>query len=40
VLTERLACGMAIVMVTHSAAQATRLGHRHLRMTARHLEPA
>ncbi len=40
VLTERLGGGTSIVMVTHSAAQAARLGHRHLRMDARHLEPA
>jgi putative ABC transport system ATP-binding protein len=37
VLRERLATGVTIAMVTHSAAQAVRLGHRHLRMADRHL---
>jgi len=37
VLRERLAVGVTIAMVTHSAAQAVRLGHRHLRMADRHL---
>ena len=32
--------GVMIAMVTHSAAQAARLGHRHLRMENRHLVPA
>ena len=40
VLRERLADGIAIVMVTHSPEQAARLGHRQLRMEARHLVPA
>lgn len=40
VLRERLAAGATIVMVTHSAEQAARLGHRHMRMANRHLEPA
>jgi len=40
VLRERLADGVTIVMVTHSAAQAVRLGHRHLRMENRRLVPA
>ena len=40
VLRERLADGVTIVMVTHSAAQAARLGHRHLRMENRRLVPA
>ena len=39
-LRERLAAGIMIIMVTHSAAQAARLGHRHLRMENRHLVPA
>jgi ABC-type iron transport system FetAB ATPase subunit len=37
VLRERLASGVAILMVTHSTEQATRLAHRHLRMENRHL---
>jgi putative ABC transport system ATP-binding protein len=37
VLHEHLAAGVTIAMVTHSPAQATRLGHRHLRMTDRQL---
>ncbi len=37
VLRERLAGGMAIVMVTHSPEQAARLGHRQFRMQARRL---
>ncbi len=40
VLRERLTSGVTIAMVTHSAAQAVRLGHRHLRMTDRRLVPA
>jgi putative ABC transport system ATP-binding protein len=40
VLRERLAAGVTIAMVTHSPEQATRLGHRHLRMADRHLVPA
>ena len=39
-LRERLAAGVTITMVTHSAAQAARLGHRHLRMENRRLVPA
>jgi putative ABC transport system ATP-binding protein len=39
-LRERLAAGVTIVMVTHSVAQATRLGHRHLRIENRRLVPA
>ena len=39
-LRERLAAGIMIIMVTHSATQAARLGHRHLRMENRHLIPA
>jgi ABC-type iron transport system FetAB ATPase subunit len=40
VLRERLAAGVTIVMVTHSAAQAGRLGSRHLRMEDRRLVAA
>ena len=40
VLRECLATGVTIAMVTHSAAQAERLGHRHLRMENRRLVPA
>ena len=40
VLRERLAAGVTIAMVTHSVAQAARLGHRHLRMENRRLVPA
>ncbi len=40
VLRERLAAGVAIAMVTHTPAQAVRLGQRHLRMENRHLVPA
>jgi ABC-type iron transport system FetAB ATPase subunit len=40
VLRARLAAGVTIAMVTHSAAQAARLGHRHLRMEDRRLAPA
>jgi ABC-type iron transport system FetAB ATPase subunit len=40
VLRERLADGVTIAMVTHSAAQAARLGHRQLRMENRCLVPA
>jgi predicted ABC-type transport system involved in lysophospholipase L1 biosynthesis ATPase subunit len=35
-----LAAGVTIVMVTHSAAQAARLGSRHLRMEDRRLVAA
>jgi len=37
ILRERLAAGVAIVLVTHSPEQAARLGHRHFRMQNRHL---
>ena len=37
VLRERLADGVAIVLVTHSPEQAARLGHRQFRMQDRHL---
>ena len=40
VLLERLAAGVTIAMVTHSAAQAGRLGSRHLRMADRRLVAA
>lgn len=40
VLRERLAAGITIAMVTHSAAQAARLGHRHMVMENRRLVPA
>ena len=40
VLRERLAAAVTIAMVTHSAAQAARLGHRQLRMANRRLVPA
>jgi ABC-type iron transport system FetAB ATPase subunit len=40
VLRERLAAGMAIVMVSHNPEQAARLGHRQFRMRDRHLHPA
>jgi predicted ABC-type transport system involved in lysophospholipase L1 biosynthesis ATPase subunit len=36
-LRERLAAGIIIAMVTHSPAQAARLGRRHLRMENRRL---
>lgn len=36
-LRERLADGMAIVLVTHSPEQAARFGHRQFRMQDRHL---
>ncbi len=39
-LRERLATGVSIAMVTHSTAQAERLGSRHMRMEKRHLAPA
>ena len=39
VLRERLAEGATIAMVTHSAAQAARLGHRQLRMGKVHPVP-
>jgi ABC-type lipoprotein export system ATPase subunit len=37
VLRQRLAAGTTIAMVTHSAEQAARLGHRHMRMQDRRL---
>jgi putative ABC transport system ATP-binding protein len=37
VLREQLAAGVAIVMVTHSAEQAARLGDRHFHMVQRRL---
>ncbi len=37
VLRERLAEGVTIILVTHSPAQAARLGQRHFRMVDRHL---
>jgi ABC-type iron transport system FetAB ATPase subunit len=37
ILRERLAEGIAIVLVTHSPEQAARLGHRQFRMQDRHL---
>jgi putative ABC transport system ATP-binding protein len=40
VLQERLAAGVTIAMVTHSAEQAARLGRRHMRMENRHLVAA
>jgi ABC-type iron transport system FetAB ATPase subunit len=40
VLRERLAVGTAMLIVTHSAEQAGRLGHRHFRMAQRRLSPA
>ncbi len=40
VLRGRLAAGVIIAMVTHSPAQAVRLGRQHFRMTDRHLVPA
>jgi ABC-type iron transport system FetAB ATPase subunit len=40
VLREHLAAGVTIAMVTHSAVQAERLGHLHLRMENRRLIPA
>lgn len=39
-LGERLALGAAILLVTHDAALARRIGHRHLLMHERHLVPA
>ena len=39
ILRERLADGVAIVLVTHSPEQAARLGHRQFRMQDRHLVP-
>ena len=38
-LRERLTAGVTIAMVTHSAAQAARLTHRHLRIEDRRLVP-
>ncbi len=40
VLHERLDAGVSMAMVTHSVAQAGRLGHRQLRMEDRRLVPA
>jgi len=40
VLRAQMTRGVTVVMVTHSAPQATRLGNRHLRMQDRHLAPA
>jgi ABC-type iron transport system FetAB ATPase subunit len=40
VLRERLALGVALLLVTHDSALAGRLGHRHLLMHDRHLVPA
>jgi ABC-type lipoprotein export system ATPase subunit len=37
ILRERLADGVAIILVTHSPEQAARLGHRRFRMQDRHL---
>lgn len=39
-LRERLASGTSIIAVTHSPAQAARLGSRHFRMADRKLHPA
>lgn len=39
-LAERLAAGLAILLVTHNVAQALRLGHRRLHMAERRLQPA
>jgi putative ABC transport system ATP-binding protein len=39
VLRERLATGMAIVMVSHNPEQAARLGDRRFHMRDRHLHP-
>lgn len=40
VLRERLAAGVSIIMVTHSAQQAVRLGNQHMIMQAGQLLPA
>lgn len=40
ILRERLATGMAIVMVSHNPEQAARLGHCQFHMRDRHLHPA
>jgi ABC-type lipoprotein export system ATPase subunit len=40
VLRERLAGGTAMLVVTHSAEQADRLGDRRFRMAQRRLSPA
>jgi ABC-type phosphate transport system ATPase subunit len=40
VLRERLADGVAIIMVTHSEQQAVRLGSQHMVMQAGRLRPA
>ena len=39
ILRERLATGIAIIMVTHPE-QAARLGHRHFLHARPHLRPA
>lgn len=39
-LHDRLAADVTIAMVTHSAEQAARLGHRHMRLENRRLVPA
>ncbi len=39
-LAERLAVGMALIMVTHTPAQAERMGRQHYRMAERRLRPA
>jgi putative ABC transport system ATP-binding protein len=39
-LGERLAGGLAILLVTHNTEQALRLGHRRLHMAERRLHPA
>jgi ABC-type iron transport system FetAB ATPase subunit len=39
ILRERMADGVAIVLVTHNPEQAARLGHRRFRMQDRHLVP-
>jgi ABC-type iron transport system FetAB ATPase subunit len=38
ILTERMAAGLALVLVTHDPAQAARLAQRRFVMTAGHLE--
>ncbi len=39
-LSERIAAGLAIILVTHEAAQVTRLGAVHMRLQAGKLTPA
>jgi ABC-type iron transport system FetAB ATPase subunit len=39
-LGERIAAGLAIILVTHEAAQVTRLGAVHMRLQAGKLTPA